>query len=661
MAPNTPIGYIVQFQASDGSPIDGNTIITPYNNKAQMNPSAQLNGTSGRQAKKRPNLPKVRSGCVTCKRRRIKCDERKPECNRCQVFGVTCEGYGVRISINRRKPDPKPLLPRTDEVSPISLSPQSSHSQQLSPHSSPSMRLPFQDESEERYFRTYLTKTSISVTWSRSRVFSSSLWDRIIMQAAHDESYLREMLVAIGSFAESKDVQSRGYADEAVQMRVFAVKRYGLALRSMSVGLSKLEISEGPRKALIGCLLVCCFEWLLGNDFTALTHARSGVKILRQWLRNYRGKNYKAGLCSPDSRMIEDELVQAFLRLDKQVATFGDPGTSEEHKETIYESIGTIQDMPSIFPDLQEARLYLELIERRSVHFGYLAAECAAATAKKTDTSTAIIPTKGFKEENSLPEVVDIRALKYEITQSLIRWTSAFDLFCSNIPPLDTDQLAGANLLRAQSIAMDIIMKIAPGGPPPDHQAIIPEYQSILAITEEILAETKDQRQLGNFKFEQGVIMPLHIAAKWCHDRTIRNRAIELLRSYKDSDGEPMREGVWDSEMFAEWDECASDKREGSVWGDGSERIGDGHMRHAAKDKNQIFRLIGSVNWERRSSSGSSRSDLGRGMSGSPKSDMGRGTSGSPRSEQGQGRTGSCVELGDAEGWVEELPVRASP
>ncbi|KAM0140102.1 hypothetical protein ACHAO1_002642 [Botrytis cinerea] len=569
-----------------------------------------------------------------------------------------CEGYGVRISINRRKPDPKPLLPRTDEVSPISLSPQSSHSQQLSPHSSPSMRLPFRDESEERYFRTYLTKTSISVTWSRSRVFSSSLWDRIIMQAAHDESYLREMLVAIGSFAESKDVQSRGYADEAVQMRVFAVKRYGLALRSMSVGLSKLETSEGPRKALIGCLLVCCFEWLLGNDFTALTHARSGVKILRQWLRNYRGKNYKAGLCSPDSGVIEDELVQAFLRLDKQVATFGDPGTSDEHKETIYESVETIQNMPSIFPDLQEARLYLELIERRSIHFGYLAAELAAA--KKTDPSTAIIAKNSFKEEYSLPEVVDIRALKYEIAQSLIRWTSAFDLFCSGIPPLETDQVAGANLLRAQSIAMDIIMKIAPGGPEPDHMAIIPEYQSILAITEKIIDETKDQRQLGSFKFEQGVVMPLHIAAKWCHDHTIRKRAIDLLRSYRDGDGEPMREGVWDSDMFAEWDECASEKKDGSVWGDGSERIGDGHMRNAAKDKNQIFRLIGSVNWERRSSSGSSRSDMGR-SSGSPRSDIGRGTSGSPRSEQGQGGTGTCVELGDAEGWVEELPVRASP
>lgn len=476
------------------------------------------------------------------------------------------------------------------------------------------------------------------------------------MQAAHDESYLREMLVVIGSFTEAKNVQLNGYADEAVQMRVFAVKKYGLALRSMSVGLSKLQSSEGPRKALIGCLLVCCFEWLLGNSFTALTHAGSGIKILRQWLRSYRGKNYKAGLCSPDPGMIEDELVQAFLRLDKQVATFGNPGTSDEHKEIIYESIETVHSMPSNFSDIYEARLYLELIERRSTHFGYLAAGQAAAEAVKS--SSLITSTNSLHPEPSAPELLDMEALKHEMSQSLIKWKSAFDIFFSNIPPSETDQITEANLLIAQSTAMSIIMTIAPGNTRQNHEKAIPGYQRILAISEEILDETKDQRQLGNFKFEQGVIMPLHITAKWCHDRTIRRRAIDLLRLYRSSDGEPMREGVWDSEMFAEWDECTLEDN-GSEWGDGSERIGDGHMRNAAKDRNQIFGLSGPVDWEKMSSSGSPRSEQGRGTSGSPRNEQ--GTGGSPRNEQGQGRSGDCTELGDAEGWVEEIAVRSSP
>lgn len=39
--------------------------------------------------------PKVRTGCDNCKKRRVKCDERKPECLRCQRVGVQCSGYTV--------------------------------------------------------------------------------------------------------------------------------------------------------------------------------------------------------------------------------------------------------------------------------------------------------------------------------------------------------------------------------------------------------------------------------------------------------------------------------------------------------------------------------------------------------------------------------------
>ncbi|KAE8384265.1 hypothetical protein BDV23DRAFT_177189 [Aspergillus alliaceus] len=34
---------------------------------------------------------KSRSGCRNCKSRRVKCDETRPECTRCQVYGVTCD------------------------------------------------------------------------------------------------------------------------------------------------------------------------------------------------------------------------------------------------------------------------------------------------------------------------------------------------------------------------------------------------------------------------------------------------------------------------------------------------------------------------------------------------------------------------------------------
>lgn len=43
---------------------------------------------------KKTKHPKVRSGCLTCKQRRLKCDEAKPHCQRCLKSKRQCDGYG---------------------------------------------------------------------------------------------------------------------------------------------------------------------------------------------------------------------------------------------------------------------------------------------------------------------------------------------------------------------------------------------------------------------------------------------------------------------------------------------------------------------------------------------------------------------------------------
>ncbi|KAI1333662.1 hypothetical protein F5Y15DRAFT_338218 [Xylariaceae sp. FL0016] len=48
--------------------------------------------------KRRSPHTKARTGCTTCKGRRVKCDERKPLCARCEKSGYKCRGYD----------DPKP-------------------------------------------------------------------------------------------------------------------------------------------------------------------------------------------------------------------------------------------------------------------------------------------------------------------------------------------------------------------------------------------------------------------------------------------------------------------------------------------------------------------------------------------------------------------------
>jgi hypothetical protein len=43
--------------------------------------------------KRRTTHAKARTGCLTCKRRRVKCDEARPSCTRCTKSGNSCAGY----------------------------------------------------------------------------------------------------------------------------------------------------------------------------------------------------------------------------------------------------------------------------------------------------------------------------------------------------------------------------------------------------------------------------------------------------------------------------------------------------------------------------------------------------------------------------------------
>ncbi|KAI9850870.1 MAG: Maltose acetyltransferase [Vezdaea acicularis] len=85
--------------------------------------------------RKRVFSNRTKTGCLTCRRRKKKCDETKPECNNCIRGGFVCEGYSSRVEWQKSgssKP-PVPLQAKDGEVqgSPASISP-SQHAQHLS-------------------------------------------------------------------------------------------------------------------------------------------------------------------------------------------------------------------------------------------------------------------------------------------------------------------------------------------------------------------------------------------------------------------------------------------------------------------------------------------------------------------------------------------------
>lgn len=81
----------------------------------------------GPDRKRKKVHTRSRGGCVTCKKRKLKCDEGKPTCQRCHIEGRECAGYANAISetgseqSSHLAAELTPFAVSTDDNLPISI------------------------------------------------------------------------------------------------------------------------------------------------------------------------------------------------------------------------------------------------------------------------------------------------------------------------------------------------------------------------------------------------------------------------------------------------------------------------------------------------------------------------------------------------------------
>ncbi|KAF4973334.1 hypothetical protein FZEAL_9350 [Fusarium zealandicum] len=72
---------------------EGGTFISHH---APLEPTEQANRQHWKPSmfpSTRKNITRSRNGCAVCKSKRLKCDEAKPSCSRCERLGIPCPGY----------------------------------------------------------------------------------------------------------------------------------------------------------------------------------------------------------------------------------------------------------------------------------------------------------------------------------------------------------------------------------------------------------------------------------------------------------------------------------------------------------------------------------------------------------------------------------------
>ncbi|KAI2466315.1 hypothetical protein F4781DRAFT_406330 [Annulohypoxylon bovei var. microspora] len=253
----------------------------------------------------RKGSAKVRTGCLTCKVRKVKCDETKPHCRRCVSTGRKCDGYAPPPSTSGLSwHRPRQLFPNVD------------------------------DAGERRALQFFCQAAGPSLSGPMDPYF----WTHLVMQFCTFEPAVRHSVVAISSLYEQ--MHSKPNSVRLLTDNRLALCHYNSAIR-------ELKSMNNEPLVLLVCILFVCIEFLLGNRAPAIEHCKHGVVILENVEASYPWtKKY----LSPIFRRLT--LFPFFFAIDKT---------------SFPRLLGLDDELPTSFESLEEAQFYLDGITTRTV------------------------------------------------------------------------------------------------------------------------------------------------------------------------------------------------------------------------------------------------------------------------------------------------------
>lgn len=220
---------------------------------------------------------KAKTGCWTCRIRRVKCGEEKPSCHRCTSTGRTCDGY-----LDHR-PSPPPPEPR--RCSPPAA---------LTNH-------PCSTALEQRLFEWFRQHTVPNICG----FFADETYDHTALQLYFSTPAVRHTITAFGALHhELYYAQLAGRAGANSNVRTHLPgEQYALALKELQMLVSQEDV---PLEVVLVCsLLLVQFEATQRSFVPAMLHAEKALALV----------------CT-GGKKVDEGLLRTMMRFDEQSARY---------------------------------------------------------------------------------------------------------------------------------------------------------------------------------------------------------------------------------------------------------------------------------------------------------------------------------------------------
>lgn len=265
---------------------------------------------------------KTRTGCVTCKGRRVKCDEAKPICDRCKALGKHCFYRPVPQQTYRGSPEEDDLVTR----SPIPL---------------PELALsPVERTQETAQLQQFCMNTSLAVFKNLGRPFEI-FWTSAVPKLSFSEPCVAHIMIALAARQRASF-----YVSNASFERGHLIEVYRHHYRDALKLLVRPDAGGRTEMVLLCCLMFISMENVEDTVSNSFLHLRSGLEVLREW------KSSRPPSTTSANDLIEQTLEPMFARFEAAVS----PSIYDSDQRPATGLRWPMPELPDRFENLATAR-----------------------------------------------------------------------------------------------------------------------------------------------------------------------------------------------------------------------------------------------------------------------------------------------------------------
>lgn len=498
----------------------------------------------------RTSVPKVRTGCITCKKRHIKCDEGRPSCANCLKSRGRCEGYAP----DRQSKPKGPVQLRWDsrEVA-CAILPSPRTQLQLDPD-----LLDFRDALGLRCFDEFVCLAR--GPWTTA-VSIGDLWAVTLPQVTRSNDALRYAAMAIGALSLWHADSGRKSLHEVLAPTVPDFKRDAQYLRAVAYYCHALKLQSqrtSVQDAIFLSVLSLFFETLRGDRKAAMDHISHGLALLLSVLTDVDAARLVADL-APNPQPLLTTVADVFSHLASQTRMIirGKVGHGpplphfarrlREKKQTMESFMVLLSQLPDSPSAMRRTPVVFESIDEFEAHWigtrrGYAAISLVMVEVVQ---ATGVVNSR---DEGAISDFYTEALGNTQVQEFCTSWRVsmeemdvAFRPLFNRITTFDTESptYLRAIHLRLQFLGAYIFEDTASYLSIEKMRAQTPRFREYLTLAQIALRTAK--RQITNpahqLSLQCGLALQLMIVAFFCRDHLVREEAIWMLAEYPGQDG----------------------------------------------------------------------------------------------------------------------------